>query len=284
MAKVTLQTLREKKAQNDKLCVVTCYDATFAKLVDRAGADIVLVGDSLGTVIKGEKNTLGVTLDEVAYHTRAVARGIENAHLVADLPFMSYHRDDAQAIESAGKLLCAGAHSVKLEGGQHLAPRAAQIVRLGIPVMGHIGLMPQSLHAQSGYVIQGRNEASQQTLIADALALEDAGVFALVLEGIQSDVAKTISERVRIPTIGIGAGPHCDGQVLVLYDLLGLDPDFKPKFVKQFANGALDVQSACQNYFKEVKKGLFPSKDHSFHPAQKPAVKADSAHISLSAI
>lgn len=257
-----------KKDQNEKICMVTCYDATFAKLVDKAGADIVLVGDSLGTVIKGESTTLGVTLDEVAYHTRAVARGIENALIVADLPFLTYHRDDAQAIESAGKLIQSGANCVKLEGGRALAERVRKIVELGIPVMGHIGLLPQSVNALSGYVIQGRTQTSKEKLIEDALALQAAGVFAIVLEGVQSDVAAEITASLSIPTIGIGAGADCDGQVLVLYDLLGLDPEFKPKFVKNFADGAQVVTLACQNYFKEVKKGLFPSKDQTFLPAK----------------
>jgi 3-methyl-2-oxobutanoate hydroxymethyltransferase len=282
MPKTNIQRIMGKKAQNEKICMITCYDATFAKIVDKSGADIVLIGDSLGTVIKGETGTLNVTLDEVAYHTRAVARGIENALIVSDLPFLTYHRDDAQAIESAGKLIQSGANAVKLEGGQNIAGRIRTIIELGMPVMGHIGLMPQSVNSQGGYVIQGRTKASKDKLIEDALALQDAGVFALVLEGVQSDVAEEITSRLMIPTIGIGAGSECDGQVLVLYDLLGLDPDFKPKFVKQFADGAADVQQACQNYIKEVKKGLFPSKDHTFLPP-KPSTMPNGLVTEMSA-
>lgn len=263
-AKTTIHKIMAKKSQNEKICMITCYDATFAKILDKAGADVVLVGDSLGTVIKGEDGTINVTLDEIAYHTRAVARGIERALIVADLPFLSYHTSDGQAIESAGKLIQAGANCVKLEGGEFLANRIKQIIAFGIPVMGHLGLTPQSVNALGGYVIQGKTKDQKERLVKDALALQEAGVFAIVLEGVQSDVAREITSQLSIPTIGIGAGANCDGQVLVLYDLLGLDPQFKPKFVKQFANGAADVTLACQNYMVEVKKGLFPSRDHSF--------------------
>lgn len=283
MSKSTIQRIMGKKTQNEKICMITCYDSTFAKLVDKAGADIILVGDSLGTVIKGEPGTLNVTLDEVSYHTRAVARGVESALIVADLPFLSYHRDDGQAIESAGKLIQSGANCVKLEGGQTLAERIRKIVEFGIPVMGHIGLLPQSVNALGGYVIQGKTKSSQDKLVADALALQEAGVFAIVLEGVQSDIAEEITSRLSIPTIGIGAGPGCDGQVLVLYDMLGLDPEFRPKFVKQFADGASVVQQACQNYFKEVKKGLFPSKDQSFLPP-KPNLNSNGHSAEISAI
>lgn len=244
--------------------MITCYDATFAHIVDSAGADIILVGDSLGCVIKGEEGTLNVTLDEISYHTKAVARGVKQAHIVSDMPFLTYHRDDGQAIENAGLLLQSGANSVKIEGGKHLAPRIKKIVDLGIPVMGHIGLMPQSVNAQGGYVIQGRSAHSQTSLLEDALALQDAGIFALVIEGVQSDTAELITERLNIPTIGIGAGVHCDGQVLVLYDLLGLNPHFKPKFLKNYANGFDIVSEACMNYFHEVRTSSFPSKEHSF--------------------
>jgi 3-methyl-2-oxobutanoate hydroxymethyltransferase len=280
MPKTTVQRIMGKKSQNEKICMITCYDATFAKIVDKAGADIVLVGDSLGTVIKGESSTLNVTLEEIAYHTRAVARGTQNPLIAADLPFLTYHRDDAQAIESAGTLIQSGANCVKLEGGLHLADRIRKIIAFGIPVMGHIGLLPQSVNAQGGYVIQGRTKDAKDKLIADALALQDAGVFSLVLEGVQSDVAEEITSRLEIPTIGIGAGAECDGQVLVLYDLLGLDPDFKPKFVKQFADGSADVQQACQNFIKEVKKGLFPSKDHTFLPPKTSAPSGNGAELS----
>lgn len=279
MPKMTIHRILGKKTQEEKICMITCYDATFAKILDKAGVDIVLVGDSLGTVIKGESTTLNVTLDEVIYHTRAVARGTQNALITADLPFLSYHGDDAQAILSAGKLIQAGANCVKLEGGAHLAVRIRKIVEFGIPVMGHIGLLPQSVNMQGGYVIQGRSQEAKDQLVADAIAVQEAGAFAIVLEGVQNDVAQEITQVLKIPTIGIGAGAECDGQVLVLYDLLGLDPDFKPKFVKQFANGAADVHQACQNFMKEVKKSLFPSKDHTFF-APKPSSNGNGVELS----
>lgn len=264
---MTIQKIMAKKSLGEKICMITCYDATFSRLVDQAGADIILVGDSLGTVIKGEAGTLNVSLEEIAYHTRAVVRGAVNAHIVADLPFMSYHSSDSQAIESAGFLIKSGANSVKLEGGAVLAPRVKKIVELGIPVMGHIGLMPQSVNAQGGYVVQGRTDVSKLQLIEDALALQSAGVYALVLECVQADVAAEITARLSIPTIGIGAGPSCDGQVLVLYDVLGLNRDFKPKFMKPFVDGATTVEQACHEYFQEVISGSFPSKENTFSPA-----------------
>lgn len=274
MQRLSVQKIIAKKTRQEKICMLTCYDATFAKILDNGGCDIILVGDSLGSVIKGEGNTLNVTIEEVCYHTKAVWNGSKSAHIVADLPFMSYHCDDSQAIDNAGKLIQSGANSVKLEGGAHLANRVKAIVDLGIPVMGHIGLMPQSINAQGGYVIQGRTEESKTKLLQDALALQEAGVYAIVLEGIQSDVAELITSRLAIPTIGIGAGNHCDGQVLVLHDLLGLNPDFAPKFVKQYLNGAELAMSACRNYVNEVKSGSFPSLDHSFEP------RSNKNHIS----
>ncbi len=244
---------------------MTAYDFTFARLVDEI-ADLVLVGDSLGMVIKGESDTLSVTMDEMIYHTRAVSRGLRTSHLVADMPFMSYQPSEEVAIKNAGRLLSEGkAEAVKLEGGVAVAGIVEKMVQFGIPVLGHIGLTPQSYHHFGGYKVQGKTVSSKEAILQDALALEDAGVYAMVLEGIPEDLAKTITERVRVPTIGIGAGVHCDGQVLVLQDLLGLNPDFKPKFVKRFGNFDSSVKQSVLTYAEEVRKGIFPDATHTFH-------------------
>lgn len=264
MKRVTVRTLRKMKREREPITMLTCYDATFARLLDEAGADALLIGDSLGMVIKGEENTLNVTVDEIAYHVRAVARGAERAHIVADMPFLSYQASAEEAVRNAGRLLQAGAQAVKLEGGESIADTVSRIVQAGIPVMGHIGLVPQSVNAMGGYVVQGKDEAGQQRLVDDARALQEAGAYAIVLEGIPNDVAAEISQMLDIPTIGIGAGPRCDGQVLVVYDLLGLDPGFKPKFVKRYADGATTVLDAARAYVDEVKSGAFPDEEHSF--------------------
>jgi 3-methyl-2-oxobutanoate hydroxymethyltransferase len=269
---VTIRTLSAMKGQNTRISMVTCYDATFARLVDEAAIDCILVGDSLGMVVKGEDNTLAVTVDEIAYHTRAVARGAKRAHIVADMPFLSYQASLDEAVKNAGKMLQNGAAAVKLEGGRALAPVVRRLVEAGIPVMGHIGLMPQSVHAQGGFVVQGRDEESRARILDDADALVDAGVYAMVLEGVPAALAREITERVPVPTIGIGAGASCDGQVLVLYDLLGLNPSFKPRFVKHFADGAGVVTGALRAYADEVKSGTFPATEHTF--AAKPTSTA----------
>jgi 3-methyl-2-oxobutanoate hydroxymethyltransferase len=264
MKPVTVRTLRKMKREREPITMLTAYDATFSRLADEAGVEVLLVGDSLGMVIKGEDNTLNVTVDEVAYHVRAVSRGAQRAHIVGDMPFLSFQVSAQDAVRNAGKLLQAGAHSVKLEGGVTVAETVRRIVNAGIPVMGHIGLVPQSVNAMGGYVVQGKDAASRQRLLDDGHALEDAGAYAIVLEGIPSDLATELSEALDIPTIGIGAGPGCDGQVLVIYDLLGLNPDFKPKFVKRYADGAATVVDACKAYVDEVKGGAFPDAAHSF--------------------
>jgi len=279
---VTIRTLQEMKAQGRRITMLTCYDATFARLLDAEGVDCLLVGDSLGMVIKGEPNTLNVTVEEVGYHVAAVARGNRNAHIVADMPFMSYQASVEKALENAASLLRAGGHSVKLEGGRSVAPTVRRLVDAGIPVMGHVGLLPQSVHAQGGCVVQGRDEEARQRILDDALALEEAGAYAVVLEGIPGDVAVEVTSRLAIPTIGIGAGVGCDGQVLVLYDVLGLDPAFKPKFVKRYLDGATAVGEAARGYVDEVRAGRFPGLEHTFgtkaarhdsgaEPAMKPA-------------
>ncbi|MBL8954257.1 MAG: 3-methyl-2-oxobutanoate hydroxymethyltransferase [Myxococcaceae bacterium] len=263
--KVTIHTLKKLKAAGQKICMVTAYDATFARILDEAGADVLLVGDSLGMVVQGNDSTLPVTMEQMIYHSRAVSRGAKRAHVVGDLPFMSYQTSVDEAVKNAGRMIAeGGAHSVKLEGGSEFADVVKAIVRASIPVMGHIGLTPQSVHKMGGYVVQGRDEDAARKLLDDAVALEAAGCFALVMEGVPLELAKTITARLHIPTIGIGAGKHCDGQVLVCYDLLGFNPDFKPKFVKRYADGFGTVKAAASKFFEEVREVSFPDEDHSF--------------------
>lgn len=265
MNKVTIHTLKKQKLAGQKICMVTAYDATFARILDEAGADVLLVGDSLGMVVQGNDSTLPVTMDQMLYHSKAVTRGAQRAHVVGDMPFMSYQNSVDEAVRNAGRLISEGnVGSVKLEGGTEFAEVISRIVRASIPVMGHIGLTPQSVHKMGGYVVQGRDEDTARKLVEDAVALEQAGCYALVLEGVPLELAKTITSRLSIPTIGIGAGKHCDGQVLVCYDLLGLNPNFKPKFVKRYADGYATVSQAAQTFFTEVRAGSFPDEDHSF--------------------
>jgi len=263
--KITAPELRARKGRGPKIAAVTAYDATFARLLEEGGADVLLVGDSLGMVVQGQPTTLGVTLDEIIYHGRAVARGSERAHLVGDMPFMSYQTGVVPALEAAGRMMKEGAfEAVKLEGGALYAEHVRAIVNAGIPVMGHLGLLPQSVHAMGGFKVQGRTEAAAERLVADARALEAAGAYSLVLEAIPADVARRVTEAVSIPTIGIGAGPHCDGQVLVCYDLLGMYGELKPKFVKRFAEAGKLVVQATRAYVDEVARGEFPGLEHSF--------------------
>ncbi len=263
---ITTLDIRKRKHQGPRLVMVTAYDATFAALFDRAGADILLVGDSLGMVIQGHPNTLPVTLEHVLYHTAAVARGTRRAHLVADLPFLSYQVSAEQAVHSAGRLLQEGAaHAVKLEGGERMAPTVERLVAAGIPVMGHVGLTPQSVHALGGFRVQGREAAAARQLLTDAQALAAAGCYAIVLESIPAEVAHEITAAVAVPTIGIGAGPACDGQVLVGYDLLGMNPQFKPKFVKHYADLHGVIGAAFAEFQREVQAGTFPAEEHTTH-------------------
>jgi len=257
--------LRKKKADNERIVMVTAYDYTMARLVDAAGVDMVLVGDSLGMVVQGHEDTLPVTVDHMVYHTRCVSRGLERAHLVADLPFLSWQLSHAQALETAGQLIREGrAQSVKLEGGERAASTIQSIVDTGIPVVGHVGLTPQSVHAMGGFRLQGKSDGEAERIISDAVAVEQAGAFCVVLEAIPSDVAAEITQRLTIPTIGIGAGMHCGGQVLVCNDLLGLDGRFKPRFVKRFAELEAPIIEAVESYAREVREGTFPSKEHAF--------------------
>lgn len=247
------------------IAMVTAYDFTMARLLDEAGVDMMLVGDSLGMVVQGHANTLPVTLEEMAYHTRAVVRGAARAHVVADMPFMSYQVSPAQAVESAGRLVKeGGAESVKLEGGVDFAEHTRRIVRAGIPVVGHVGLTPQAVHALGGFKVQGRGDDAVRRLLDDATALEEAGVFALVLEAIPPDVAAAITARVSVPTIGIGAGAACDGQVLVCTDLLGMMRGRSPKFAKRFAELGDAIVEATRTYVSEVRGGAFPSAEHTY--------------------
>jgi 3-methyl-2-oxobutanoate hydroxymethyltransferase len=273
--RVTIQTLRQMKERGERIAMLTAYDATFARLLDEAGADVLLVGDSLGMVIQGHETTLPVTLDEVAYHCRAVARGARRAHVVGDLPFMSYQASIEQGLTSAGKLMKeGGCHSVKLEGGAVHAELVSRMVSAGIPVMGHIGLTPQSFHQLGGFKVQGRDTGGRQRLLDDAIKLEEAGAYAIVLEAIPADIAREITAAVTIPTIGIGAGVGCDGQVLVSYDALGMDETFKPRFVRRYATLGQTIKDAISHYVEDVRGGQFPSDAESFTMGESKAAPA----------
>ncbi len=280
---VTLRTLAQMKREGAKITMLTSYDVTFARLSDAAGIDMLLVGDSLGMVVKGEANTLGVSIEQMAYHTAAVARGVKRAHVVGDMPFMSYQASAEQAMHNAALLLRAGASSVKLEGGEAIAATVARMVEAGIPVMGHVGLQPQSVHAMGGFVVQGREPTSRRRIIDDAQALERAGAYAVVLEGIPADLAAEITGTLGIPTIGIGAGPACDGQVLVVYDLLGLNPDFSPKFVRKFVDGAQVFVDAFSAYAAAVQGGSFPAQEHTFGSVAAPRPLRGNSAADISA-
>jgi len=276
---LTVPDLRRMKEAGEKIAMVTAYDATAARLVDAGGADVVLVGDSLGMVVQGHDSTLPVTLDQMIYHSAAVRRGLARAsgrpHVVGDLPFGSYQASADDAVKSAMRFVAeGGVEAVKLEGGADYVEVIRRIVRAGVPVMGHIGLTPQSVHKMGGYVVQGKDSDKAQQLLKDARALEAAGCYALVLECIPAELARIITSQLRIPTIGIGAGPHCDGQVLVVNDLLGMDPSFSPKFVKRFAEAGAVVRGAVAAYVEEVKARTFPDDAHSFHSASVRLVPA----------
>lgn len=266
--KVTVPKFVEKTTRRT---MVTAYDASFARIFDEAGVDALLVGDSLGMVVQGQDNTLGVTLEEVIYHTRCVARGSQRALIVSDLPFLTYHGRTEEAVHNAGRLVKeGGAHAVKIEGGLSVASKVRAMVEAGIPVMGHVGLTPQHVHTMGGFKVQGKGQDAARVM-REAEALVEAGVFSLVLEGIPRELAAEITARLPVPTIGIGAGPDCDGQVLVGHDLLGLVGHFKPKFVKRFSNFYdLGVQAA-QDFVRAVEAGTFPDDAHSFHDKSRVA-------------
>ena len=258
---VTAPDFRSAKPRGLKLSVITAYDYTSARLADDAGVDGILVGDSLGMVVQGHPTVIPVTLDEMVYHVKCVVRGTRHALVIGDLPFMTYQASSEQAVLSAGRLVKeAGAQAVKLEGGVRVMDQIRAVVEAGIPVMGHVGLTPQSVHQLGGFRVQ----RDEDQLLADAEAVERAGAFAMVLECMPADLAAKVTATVSIPTIGIGAGPGCDGQVLVFHDLLGLYPDFRPKFAKRYADLGDQVRKAIETYTKEVREGTFPGPEHSF--------------------
>ena len=264
-AKVTAATLRARKGTGERIAVVTAYDVVFAGLADRAGVDAILVGDSLGMVMQGERSTLGVTLDEMVYHCRIAARGVTRAHLVGDLPFMSYQASVEDGMRAAGRLMKEGhAEAVKLEGGESVAELCRRLVQAGIPVMGHIGLTPQSIHQFGGFKVQGRTEAQRAHILADARALADAGAYAIVIEAVPHALAAEISRAVPAVTIGIGAGVDCDGQVMVMHDLLGLQPSWKPRFVRRYAEMGKAVGDAFAAYAADVRAGKFPAAEETY--------------------
>jgi 3-methyl-2-oxobutanoate hydroxymethyltransferase len=265
MPNITTRTLLEMKEKGERIVALTCYDALFARLLDASGIDILLVGDSLNQVLAGAASTLSATLEQMIYHTTIVRRGTERAMVICDMPFLTYQISPEDALRNCGRVMKeTGCQAVKLEGGQPIAPTVRRLVDAGIPVMGHIGLTPQSVHALGGYRVQGRDDATAERLKGDAQALEDAGAFAVVLELVPAALASQITKALTIPTIGIGAGPACDGQVLVLHDMLGLNDQFSAKFVKKYAALAEDVREAARLFAAEVREGRYPGPEHSF--------------------
>ncbi len=264
--KMTVPEVRGMKEKGEKIVCLTAYDYCLARILDETGIDLLLVGDSLGTVVQGHDNTLPVTVDDIIYHTRAVVRGRRRALVVSDMPFMTFQLGVDEAKRNAGRLVQeGGAESVKLEGGVTQAATIEALVKMGVPVMGHVGLTPQSVHQFGGYRIQGRGEADARAILDDAMAVEQAGAFAVVLEGMPVQLAREITQRLSIPTIGIGAGMHCDGQILVAHDMLGLFDDFTPRFVKRYANLKETIGGAVRSYMEEVRTAAFPAEEHTFH-------------------
>jgi 3-methyl-2-oxobutanoate hydroxymethyltransferase len=260
MARISIHNIQAMKLRGEKIAMLTAYDYPTAKLIDSVDIPIILVGDSLGMTVLGYESTVPVTMDDMLHHTRAVVRGSQNALIVADMPFMSYQTGASDAIRNAGRFLQeAGAQAVKLEGGAPVVDIVRALVSFGIPVMGHLGLTPQSINQLGGHKVQGKTPAAAVRLATDAAALQEAGAFAIVLECVPAALGKLVTERLSIPTIGIGAGPYCDGQVQVLSDLLGLDPDFSPRHAKQYAHLAQEIQGAVQRYQREVQAGDFPT-------------------------
>jgi len=272
--KVRVPELARMKSRGQPITMLTAYDYPFARIFDQAGVDLILVGDSLATAVRGEETTLAVTLDEIIYHTRVVVRARKRALVVADMPFLSYQVSVEDALRNAGRLVKeGGAEAVKLEGGIAIAETVRRIADIDVPVMGHVGLTPQSIHRMGGHRVQGRasghRAGCRERLIEDALAIEAAGAFALVIEGVPPSLAREITGRLSIPTIGIGAGPHCDGQVLVMHDMLGLNDSFRPRFAKPFANLWQDASAAAQSYIREVRERVFPGPEHCYAEARE---------------
>lgn len=263
--KVTTNTLQRLKTSDEKISMITAYDFSFAKLFDRAGVDVILVGDSASNVMAGHDTTLPITLDQMIYHAASVIRGTERALVVADLPFGSYQSNSDVALASAIRIMKeTGAHAVKLEGGEEVIDSIRRIVSAGIPVMGHLGLTPQSIHKFGTYVVRAKEEAEANKLRSDAMILQDAGCFAVVLEKIPAALAREVSEKLAIPTIGIGAGMHCNGQVLVMHDLLGINTEFKPRFLRTYLNLAEQVTGAVKQYIADVKNKDFPNENEQY--------------------
>ena len=264
--KITIPYILKRKAEGKKISMLTAYDHLFARIVDEAGIDIVLVGDSLCTVVQGNATTIPVTMDEMIYHTRMVSRGVANAVVVGDMPFLSYQNSVEEGIRNAGRFLKEGrAAAVKIEGGANVIDKVRGMISAGIPVMGHVGLLPQSFHQIGGYKVQGKDDVSAERIVSDAMLLESAGVFAIVLEGVPKGLAKRITELISIPTIGIGAGINCDGQVLVLYDLLGLLSQPHPKFVRPYLLLRDQILGAVRHFRDDVEAQKFPGNDESYH-------------------
>jgi len=264
-SKMTVPQIVKMKAKGEKISMLTAYDALMAEILDSSGIDMILVGDSAGMVMGGKENTLSVTMDEMVFYTESVRRGVSNALLITDMPYLSYQINTEKALENAGRFLQqGGAEGVKVEGGEHMAETIKHMVDIGIPVMGHLGLTPQSVHVFGGFTVQGKDKDHADRLIKDAKILEQAGTFSIVLEKIPSKLAREISSSIKIPTIGIGAGAGCDGQVLVTQDLLGMFRKFIPKFVRRYAQIGDEIEKACKQYIQDVKSSQFPSDDESF--------------------
>ena len=265
LQKVTIKDIIEKKKKEEKIVTITSYDYSMTKIVDESGIDLILVGDSLSMVMLGYKNTLSVTMDEMIHHSKAVSRGVSNALLVGDMPFLSYKIDIKEAVKNAGRFIQeGGAEAVKVEGGTEMCPTIKAMIKADIQVMGHIGLTPQAIYEFGGFLVQGKTIEAAKKLILDAKNLEEVGVFSIVLESIPWQIAKLITSSVDIPTIGIGAGPYCDGQILVIHDMLGIFTDIKPKFVKYFGNIGESIRRALGDYRDEVINGIYPDREHSY--------------------
>jgi 3-methyl-2-oxobutanoate hydroxymethyltransferase len=274
LQKVTVKDIIEKKKKGEKIVTITSYDYSFAKIVDDTGIDLILVGDTLSMVMLGYKNTLSVTMDEMIHHTKAVSRGVSNALLVGDMPFLSYKINITDAVKNAGRFIQeGGAEAVKVEGGTEICPTIKAMINADIQVMGHIGLTPQAIYEFGGYLVQGKTTEAAKRLILDAKNLEEAGVFSIVLEGIPWQLAKIITRSVDVPTIGIGAGVYCDGQILVIHDMLGIFTEFKPKFVKYFGNIGESIRLALNKYKDEVLNSVYPDREHSYEFPQKELTK-----------
>ena len=272
--KITPVDIQAMKKEGKKITMLTAYDYPLALLEDRAGIDIILVGDSVGMTVLGYQNTLPVTMDEMIHHTKAVVRGAKHPLIIGDMPFMSYNTSEREAILNAGRFMKeGGADAIKLEGGASVKETVRAIVKGGIPVMGHIGLTPQTISMLGGFKVQGKDAQAAQKIIDDALSLEDAGAFSVLLEAVPAPIARMVTERLRVPTIGIGAGIHCDGQVLVVHDMLGLFDRFTPKFAKKYVNLSELILKALESYREEVLKGEFPTDQHSFHIDEKELSK-----------